>query len=405
MSRSNNMPPTDIDAMLHDVSNQMARSQLFRRLSAKSNNSSPGSKKGNARVVKPHSSGGTPLGVQRRRTTTAHASRTKPPTAPSFASVQQLPQAATASTHRPRQNGPPSATRPLTWHPGSYRLDKCPQEIPYNNNLSFYPTTAPQEPHFTGYSNYSSFSSFNSTLPPEAQGQDLFSSDYSQQSTSDNSLEYTNSSSFYQPPMYDYSTLFPHQDTTLSSTYLQYPSSLQMTDPSQVPSDYAIYSTQHTPNLFSSQYVCNPPQYVQSPNPPQITKQRSKELVGMGLYDGPSRKELSTPDTSADRISQLLVPPQGKGLKLEETWQPRDEDADENEEEGSSADEAEEDLPPALAQAEVQPSLFPTYGDLSNQSFFFDTDDPYTGCMSFDQGIQACPPKAPEPSLQNFMWF
>ena len=125
----------------------------------------------------------------------------------------------------------------------------------------------------------------------------------------------------------------------------------------------------------------------------------------MGLYDGPSRKELSTPDTSVERISQLLAAPQGKGLKLEETWQPVNEDADEDEEESSSADEAEEDLPPAPAQTHAQPGVFPAYGDLSNQSFFFDSDDPYTSCMSFDQSVQVCQSKAPDPSLQNFMWF
>lgn len=126
----------------------------------------------------------------------------------------------------------------------------------------------------------------------------------------------------------------------------------------------------------------------------------------MGLYDGPSRKDLSAPATSVDRISQLLAAPQGKGLKLEETWQPPNEEVDDDEEdEGSSTDEAEEDLPPAPTQAETQPTFYPSYGDLSNQSFLFDSDDPYVSCMSFNQGMQVFPQKASEPPFQDFMWF
>lgn len=125
----------------------------------------------------------------------------------------------------------------------------------------------------------------------------------------------------------------------------------------------------------------------------------------MGLYDGPGRKELSTLNSSPDHIDQLFTVPQGKGLKLEETWQPPNENTDEVEEEGSSEDEAEEVPPPAPTQVDVQSTYIPAYGDLSNQSFFFDGDDPYYDCMPFDQGFQVCQPKASDPSFQNFMWF
>ncbi|KAL9002564.1 MAG: hypothetical protein Q9188_004510 [Gyalolechia gomerana] len=405
MNRSIDAYTTDINAMLHDVSNQMARAQLFRRLSAKSNHSSPGSKRGNTRVVKPHSSGGTPLGVQRRRTTAAYSTRSKPPTAQPF---QQLPQAAKAIAPRTRQNGLPSATRPVTWHPGSYYFNDCSQETPYDGGLPYSPTAAPQESYFTDYSIRAIQPSFDLIQTPEAHEQDVFSNDYTQQPIPDYSYGYMNDNSFYQSSLYDPATQFSQQDTMLSSTYGQYPSSFQTNNPVQISADHVTYSTQHTPTLSSGRYACDPPQYLQSSNPPQVTKQRSKELVGMGLYDGPSRKELSTPDTSVDRLSQLLAAPQGKGLKLEETWQPppnEEVDDDEEEDEGSSVDEAEDDLPSAPTQAEMEPNFYPSYGALSNQSFFFDSDDPYASCRSFNQGMQVCPPKAAEPSLQNFMWF
>lgn len=125
----------------------------------------------------------------------------------------------------------------------------------------------------------------------------------------------------------------------------------------------------------------------------------------MGLYDGPGRKELLTLNSSPDHIDLLFTPPQGKGLKLEETWQPPNDDGDEVEEEGSSEDEGEEIPPPASSQTDLQSTFIPAYGDLSNQSFFFDSDDPYPDYLPLDQGFQACQPKATDPSLQNFMWF
>ncbi|KAL8938969.1 MAG: hypothetical protein Q9216_003617 [Gyalolechia sp. 2 TL-2023] len=405
MNHSIDAYTTDINVMLHDVSNQMARAQLFRRLSAKSNHSSPGSKRGSARIIKPHSSGGTPLGVQRRRTTAAYTARSKPPTAQA---CPQFPQAVQGIASRTRHNGPTPATRPVTWHPGSYHSNDCPQDMLYNGGFPSYPTIAPQESYLIDYPDCAMQSSFNLIPPLETHEQDIFSHDYVPQPIPDYLHEYVNDNSFYQTSLYGPSTHFSQQDTAPSSTCGQYPSSFQTNNTLQAPSDHVAYSTPHTPILPSSRSGCDPPQYLRSPNPPQVTKQRSKELVGMGLYDGPSRKELSTPDTSVDRISQLLAAPQGKGLKLEETWQPppnEEVDEDEEEDESSSADEAEEELPPALTQAEIQPNVYPSYGDLSNQSFFFESDDPYASCMSFNQGMQIYPSKPTEPSLQNFMWF
>ena len=123
----------------------------------------------------------------------------------------------------------------------------------------------------------------------------------------------------------------------------------------------------------------------------------------MGLYDGPSRRELSTLNVSPDDIYQQ---PHGKGLKLEETWQPANDDGRDAEEEGYSTDEAEEELPHAPTSHDDQPALLPaTYGDLSNQSFFFDSDDPFTDYMSFDSGVQVCQQKVPDAANQDFMWL
>lgn len=103
-----------------------------------------------------------------------------------------------------------------------------------------------------------------------------------------------------------------------------------------------------------------------------LNRQKSKELIGMGLYD--------PPDNSTSLLAGGLLST-GKGLKLEETWQPPADDDDEDDEpeeagnDASSDEEDEEEPPPADDQQWPLPSggLLPT--NMSGQSFFFDDDD------------------------------
>ncbi|KAI4115969.1 MAG: hypothetical protein LQ338_007783 [Usnochroma carphineum] len=398
MNRSSNVHPAEIDAMLHDVSNQMARSQLFRRLSANSNNSSPSSRRGNPRVVKAQGAGGSPHGVQRRKTTAAHTARNKSQTTKSFPSSQQLPQAATARPRKAKQQGLSSAARPMTWHPGTYPLENCQQELPYDGSMAFNPSTASQESTFIDYLNHPLYSSLDSTLPLETAPQGAPYNPSSQASSSNYAPDLDNYASLYQPTPYDYSTQDFYPDTADLYNYDQFASDFRNINPSQIPPNYASSFLLSNPCNFTSAYV-------RSSSPPPITKKPSKELVGMGLYDGPGRKELSTLNSSPDHIDQMFTTPQGKGLKLEETWQPPNEDVDDVEEEGSSEDEAEEVPQPVSTQPDVQSTFIPAYGDLSNQSFFFDGDDPYTDYLPFEQGLQVYRPKASDSGLQNFMWF
>ncbi|KAL9582681.1 MAG: hypothetical protein Q9203_005391 [Teloschistes exilis] len=399
MTTSNPLPPADIDAMLHDVSNQMARSQLFRRLSANSKSSSPGSRRGNARVVKPASNGSTPLGVQRRRTTAVPTSRNPPVPTPTSKSTQNLQPRAPAVTQRVNHNGIASAARPVTWHPGSYASDYCPQELHYGNHMELHSSIPYSSPWSADFFNYTSHPSFDPTMPSEPPHLDATA----QSTMSENLSAYDDLSSFYSSS-YDDATQFTQQTAGAYNATPLY-SGFENFDLYQMPYAHASYSTQPTSNAVTAQYPLNVPQYMPTPAEMPLTKQKSKELVGMGLYDGPGREELSTLNSSPDHISHLLTEPQGKGLKLEETWQPPNDDGDESEEEGYSTDEAEEDLPSVPTTTEAQPALVPTYGDLSNQSFFFEGDDPYPNYLSVDPSFQFYQPKVSDPSSQNFMWL
>lgn len=192
-------------------------------------------------------------------------------------------------------------------------------------------------------------------------------------------------------------------------TYDQYASSgLQASDWAHLSSNIDDYPVPQTPDFLPIQY---PADDLDSPDLPQITKKISKELVGMGLYDNTEREVLSSLNLAHGQAPNhpagLQRESMGKGLKLEETWQPpkEDEGDDEDEEDASSADEAEEYVPVSFAQDDTQPAFYPTYGDLSNQTFFFDNDDQYTNCIAFDPTMHSCQSKAPDPVLQNSVWF
>ena len=145
---------------------------------------------------------------------------------------------------------------------------------------------------------------------------------------------------------------------------------------------------------------------------PQVSKRANKVLSGIGLYDD------KVPDFTSGIGADPNRDSMGKGLKLEETWQPPkdddendDDDDDDDDDEGSySTDEAEEieEDPPIMAsvQQQAQTALYPPYGDLSNQSFFFSNDeDPYTGedqynYLALGQGQS----KPQDPVTGNFLW-
>lgn len=180
---------------------------------------------------------------------------------------------------------------------------------------------------------------------------------------------------------------------------------LQGTGWSQPSTDFTSFPAPQTPDFLPIQYPPEPSQNVKVDPSPPIVKKKSKELVGMGLYDYPDQDSISSLNWLT-RFSEQRES-MGKGLKLEETWQPpKDSDGEEDEaedeaeeeEEAYSTDEADEDVLPIVSptsEASTQGNFYPAYGDLSNQTFFFD-DDPYANCIAL-QAIQECrQPKVPD---------
>jgi len=148
-------------------------------------------------------------------------------------------------------------------------------------------------------------------------------------------------------------------------------------------------------------------QYINTKELPQIPVRESEELVGIGLYDNEDHNAMSALASPARESV-------GKDLKLEETWQPpkKNDMQEEGNDDSYSTDEAEEneeELPiiPSVVPVEDHTGFYPPYGDLSNQSFFFNDDDNYLGddYLGFDHRQEESHLKPQLAATGNFMWF
>ena len=226
-----------------------------------------------------------------------------------------------------------------------------------------------------------------------------------------------NSEPMYNP--YSYNTLqqLPNSYMPQPSTQDMYPS-VDYQLPQWPESQPCFDQDFHNPQTSAD--VCQWPSNL-GPKPnvkatPQASKRSNKVLSGIGLYDD------KVPDFTSGTSGDANRDSMGKGLKLEETWQPPkdedenddddDDDDDDDEERSYSTDEAEEieEDPPIMASVpqEGQTALYPPYGDLSQQSFFFSQDEdaysgedhPYTNYLALGSGQS----KAQDSVTGNFVW-
>ena len=201
------------------------------------------------------------------------------------------------------------------------------------------------------------------------------------------------------------------------------------------PMDFATQSWAESLSAFPSYTAPPTPDYLPIQNPsdmwqgvdttkgPGLVKSRSKELVGMGLYDTPDRTSFALDSLADSHRGSFAVHPHhesvGKGLKLEETWQPPEEEEDDEEEEEKeeskpSNDTIGEELPQwsngaqkwqgDLMRGKALDTLHATYGDLSDQSFFFDNNDDCYDGGTVEQQIPIMSSYIPGPMLKDYMW-
>ncbi|KJZ80556.1 hypothetical protein HIM_00406 [Hirsutella minnesotensis 3608] len=335
--------PHPHDFFLGDVSTQMAISQVTRR---HSKGSAGGQQRTGQvmRVHKPCSANTSPrssTSASRRRTMAIDCS---------VPHRQRQPVDAFPTTKRNGLVTPTEQTsRPVSWHPTSC-LQQPPRQqftsypFPYSTLYTDHHDPYPARPHFspmmTAYSNDTSPCSTFSPLPLFPGNGDTAS--YAQPTAWEASQRKMAS---YPPfaaqstpePLAIYDGL-PRQPLPEENAHWNaFPAQRYTTSPPTPESFTQLSHSQPTVSEDGDSFdpLANP-------------EDDGEILVGMGLYDAPE-KHIEDPQLNNYRstVSALLGSslkfrePQGKGLKLEETWEPPKSD-DEDEEQDDDDDVAEE---------------------------------------------------------------
>ncbi|MCJ1284051.1 hypothetical protein MMC26_003382 [Xylographa opegraphella] len=427
--------PLDVDAMLFDVSNRMARAQLARQIS-----SSSSFRERASRVMKPSSVGNSPQNPQRRRTVTAQTTSRRRSDIYNQATPTPRPGAEPQAGH---QSWSMSNVRPVSWHPSSMGINRSSGRATSARTSSYEPHTRSsmigyQTVAMNGLPTPMTQPDLNANFPVDP----YFSLDgscipYQQQITQQSQQSQQSQLPMTIPQGYDpaglsLDTSYPSYVPSDSSYHLEFPTVPLSNDyPTCSLMSYATQTWAESLSAFPAYTAPPTPDFLPIQNPsdmwqgaptavqPRLTKPRSKELVGMGLYDTPDRNSFS-PDSATDSHGgSFIADPHheslGKGLKLEETWEPPaeeeedDEDAESTDEEEKEEEEEQEveepspvGAPEQLWQAEAVGAKVHDvgqrgYGDLSNQSFFFDGDDTAFDGPAMQSSLQGV-------ALQDYMW-
>jgi len=249
---------------------------------------------------------------------------------------------------------PTRSNRPVSWHPSS-------QLVPQQMCQPVQPTTGfafPQEYHHFDvstpavYSGYASPASSFSPMSMPFSDNDHTSYPFTTAPTSYPFHQtYTSDHIPMEDPMMAVQPPYTNnnQDSTLYSHFdWNHFAANGFEDATAPPTPDNFLPIQHPEPTFTSEESI--PYHPLSDDDPE-----GEELIGMGLYDTPDTSKTSLSDPQLDNyrmMSQLLgssyrrPEPAGKGLKLEETWQPpseKDDDEDEGED-GEGEDDEEEEV-------------------------------------------------------------
>lgn len=250
------------------------------------------------------------------------------------------------------------AARPLSWHPST--------QLPQTQQMSSVSTQASQYP-FPNYYDYD-FYVPPAQMPPTPAAYSAYSSPASTFSP----LQLPSYTTYelpqnYTSPCWNMSTASMEPSVPSMSHVQQAPALAATTasytpasEPSYVEPSYSPVSWSNIPSMGYNQNVTTPPTPEDPPraqqpepvvvkqeslsySPPEVKDEVEEEdegdiLVGLGLYDPPEKLGLLG----------ACFEPMGKGLKLEDAWEPpvtddEDDDDEEEEEDGEGDAESEEE--------------------------------------------------------------
>jgi len=269
------------------------------------------------------------------------------------------------------------SVRPVSWHPSSARFSGSNSRVSHANASQNLPASQ-ESSHLSGGLQYSTSTS---GYGPTVMNNDL-------QSVGVNSLSVMGEAQRSQDEVIWASYL--GNNIPMSSGLPSYsgviddPMSWHIPDTSQ---PYALLPQYQATSMdfLSIQHSSPEPQDSVGEDDNQLEKQKSRELIGMGLYDPPGS---TLPSFGFGR--------EGKGLKLEEEWEPPeppddddDDDDVDNEADQDSSEEEEEEAPdPPKAQEQqwgMQANILPPPTYLPGKTFFFDDDDTITNEWWYQQ--------------------
>ncbi|OJD30685.1 uncharacterized protein BKCO1_570001 [Diplodia corticola] len=313
------------------------------------------SSKRSSRIEKPRTVHGSPTGLERRKTTSA---------AKRYVTLEDRWNMMFGSGDEEMQDstttsGFSSSNRPVSWHPSSSNYfnsspanDLASQDGGYGfpDQASAYPSPA------SGYASNSALAYLSALAQRKQETFPLATLD--------------NDTSMDTSPFPDY-----HEPSAQITSFPDMTSQQDWTS--------AQASTCHPqPQAGSTEDPEADADCMEDDSP----KESGNVLVGMGLYDPPS-------------YESILTSGLGKGLKLEETWQPPsemedDDDDDEDDDDDSSDEESIEEAPePAKAGEEAERQCWTLQAaaqampaaDLSGQSFLPEDEETYTNEWWYQQ--------------------
>jgi hypothetical protein len=266
--------------------------------------------------------------------------------------------------------------RPLSWHPTSYEQ---PIDFSKYQQVNFFPQFDFSTSPFNTAEINGLITPLSAPVPNEPQIQEYMTplEDYSP-------LNYPNVPFEYEYPVKD-GTYYIHEQTYLPEGQRYVLEQLPYGNEYALPQMYQAQTSNYphfnvdtappSPTLLPTQNFNN--DGSTSPfllGSPRVGKE---ELMGLGLYDRPQDVQTSTLFTGPTSMAALTAGI-GKGLKLEESFEPpATEDDEENQEEDEEEGEPEDiRLPITVPSEMVPPQLYvqdqPNY---AGQTFFFDDKD------------------------------
>ncbi|KAH9909986.1 hypothetical protein F4778DRAFT_27896 [Xylariomycetidae sp. FL2044] len=344
------------DPTLDELSRQLALSESMRRISRCSNGQHT---PGGMRVTKPRSANNSPQALMARRRTLMNdgnlARRRQPHTMDQVYFQQQTQESSAPFTHH--QDPVKRNTRPVSWHPSSH-LPQQPMHLPMPQpDFSQYMVPAPmpysQADVYAGYQNfpptpaaYSGHTSPASTFSPISLP---YAASYQAQPVPGYvSADTWNSAAQFTPQVYSTSGspgTEPFPSYTGQNIFNWTGMGAQGLNGSTTPT---------TPDDFQPGQQSQPAVPPEDSIPYQPLEEPEEEgeiLVGMGLYDPPSKTDTDPSlDNYRTTTSQLLGTTyrRGHGWKLEEAWEPPstddEDDEDDKDVEGEDDEEKENEM-------------------------------------------------------------